>query len=114
MDLVKIAKMAHEVNREWCLINGDDSQPSWDDAPGWQKESAINGVLFHEGNKNAGDDASHNNWMIEKLEAGWVYGEVKNPDATPPTHPCLVPFEMLPVYQQKKDALFRAVCRALM
>jgi hypothetical protein len=47
-----------------------------------------------------------------KSAAGWVYGEEKNPNATPPTHPCIVPFDHLPKVQQVKDALFRAVVHA--
>jgi hypothetical protein len=38
---------------------------------------------------------------------------VKNADATPPTHPCLVPYAQLPAEQQRKDALFQAVVAAL-
>ena len=66
------------------------SQPHWDEAPDWQKKSAINGVRFHRENPQAGDDASHNSWMQEKVEDGWVYGEVKDPGAK--THPCIVPY----------------------
>ena len=37
MNIVKIAKIAHEVNRTYCIEIGDDSQLSWKDAPEWQK-----------------------------------------------------------------------------
>jgi hypothetical protein len=47
--------------------------------------------------------------MAEKVAAGWVYGEVKDPDAKPPTHPCIVPFEELPPEQQFKDVLFKTI-----
>lgn len=107
-----IAQVAHEANRAWCEANGDMSQPAWGDAPEWQRESAINGVYFHMKNPDSGDSASHDNWMAEKIAAGWVYGEEKNPDATPPTHHCIVPFEQLPKVQQIKDALFRAIVHA--
>lgn len=43
----------------------------------------------------------------------WGYGDVKDPDATPPTHPCIVPFDQLPREQQIKDALFRSVVKAV-
>jgi hypothetical protein len=108
----QIAKIAHEANREWCSFNGDLSQPAWDIAPDWQRSSAINGVAFHRENPAAGDNASHDNWMAEKLAAGWVYGPLKNPDACPPTHPCLVPFGSLPKDQQFKDRLFRTIVHA--
>lgn len=106
-----IAETCHEMNRVWCILNGDNSQPSWADAPQWQKDSALLGVLFHLDNPDAGDAASHENWMKQKIEDGWVYGPVK--DAEAKQHPCIVPFEELHFIQQKKDALFRAVIHAL-
>lgn len=106
------AKVAHEANRAWCECNGDRSQPKWEDAPEWQRESAINGVKFHIENPDASDSASHDNWMAEKVADGWVYGEEKSPDATPPTHHCIVPFDELPKEQQIKDAIFRAIVHA--
>jgi RyR domain len=107
---VRIARTAHEANRAWCEFNGDDSQPVWDDAPEWQQKSAIAGVRFHAANPEAGDSASHDSWMQEKLNDGWKYGEVKDPAAK--THPCLVPFEELPLDQQFKDRLFRTIVHA--
>ena len=107
----RIAKVAHEANRAWCEVNGDHSQMKWDDAPDWQRNSAIEGVKFHLQNPDAGDSASHDNWMKQKIKEGWVYGEVK--DSEKKTHPCLVPFEQLPEVQQKKDALFRVIVHAL-
>lgn len=107
-----IARVAHEVNRVWCEFTGDSSQPRWEDAPDWQVESAIAGVNFHLNNPGAGDDASHNAWMAHKAAEGWVYGPVKNPDASPPTHPCMVPFDQLPREQQFKDRLFRTIVHA--
>lgn len=105
------ARVAHEVNRAYCLSMGDDSQPSWEDAPEWQKESAMMGVAFHIANPDAGPEASHNSWSAHKLNDGWRWGEVKDPEAK--THPCLVAFEALPVAQQAKDYLFRAVVHAI-
>lgn len=105
-----VAKIAHEVNRAWCQFNGDHSQPTWADAPAWQTESAVNGVAFHRANPGAGDSASHDNWMAEKVADGWVFGPVKDPEAK--THPCIVPFEALPPEQQFKDRLFRTIVHA--
>lgn len=109
--VIHIAIVCHEANKEWCELNGDFSQPSWGDAPEWQKQSAINGVKFRLENPDAGPDAMHNNWSAEKIADGWVYGEVK--DAEKKTHPCLVPFDQLPLFQQKKDKLFSAIVDAL-
>ena len=112
MDMIKtIAQVAHEANRAWCAANGDFSQPAWDDAPQWQRDSAVDGVRFHLENPDAGDSASHENWMRHKVADGWVYGDVKDPETK--THPCMVPFDQLPREQQAKDALFRAIVHAI-
>lgn len=105
----KAAKTCHEVNRIYCASLGDFSQPSWEDAPEWQRQSARNGVLFHLTNPNAGPAASHENWLKEKTEQGWVYGPVKDPEAK--THPCCVSYDQLPMEQQVKDKLFIAVVK---
>ena len=106
----QIAKTCHEVNKAFCESVGDLSQPSWENAPQWQKESAINGVNFHLSSPDSQPCDSHNNWTKEKIEAGWVYGDTKNPETK--EHPCLVPYEQLPKDQQTKDALFIAVVRS--
>ena len=105
-----IARICHEANRAWCEFNGDFSQTSWDEAPDWQRTSAINGVAFHRNNPDAGDSASHDNWMREKVADGWVCGPVKDADAK--THPCIVPFGELSPAQQFKDKLFRTIVHA--
>jgi hypothetical protein len=109
--LYAIAQVAHEINKAYCESIGDNSQPVWLEAPRWQVESAVNGVLFHMNNPEAGPDASHKNWMKEKLEDGWKYGPVK--DVQYKEHPCIVPFEALPKEQQIKDVLFRQVVHSL-
>ena len=106
-----IAKACHEANRVWCQANGDDTQKHWEDAEQWQKDSAIKGVEFRINNPSAGKDAQHNAWMADKINDGWVFGEVK--DANAKTHPCIVPFDQLPEFQQKKDALFCAIVDSL-
>lgn len=107
----QIARVAHEVNRAYCQALGDSSQPEWENAPGWQRDSAINGVRFHIANPDAGPDHSHQEWLKEKEAAGWKYGPVK--DAEKKEHPCFVPYDQLPVEQKAKDFLFRAVVHQL-
>jgi hypothetical protein len=111
MNHEQIARVCHEVNRAYCRGIGDTSQLAWDDAPDWQKQSAMLGVKLHTENPFAGEQASHDSWMAQKVAEGWVYGEVKDPDAK--THPCIVPFDQLPKEQQAKDYIFRAVVHAL-
>ncbi len=106
-----IAKACHEANRVWCQLEGDYSQKHWDEAEQWQRDSAIKGVEFRLKNPDAKASAQHDAWSADKVSDGWVYGEVK--DATAKTHPCLVEFEQLPPFQQKKDKLFQAIVDAL-
>jgi hypothetical protein len=101
------------VNRAFCAYLGDNSQPTWEDAPEWQRLAPIMGVEFHINNPDAGDSASHDSWMQQKLAEGWVYGKIKDPDASPPTHHCIVAFEELPPEQQMKDTLFRSTVHNL-
>lgn len=106
-----IARVCHEVNRAYCQALGDTSQPPWDDAPQWQRDSAVAGVVFVANNPAAGPSASHDSWLEQKLERGWRWGEVKNPDAK--EHPRMVPYQDLPVEQRAKDHIFRAIVLAL-
>lgn len=106
-----IARVCHEANRAYCANNRDFSQLGWEEAEAWQRESAIEGVKFVIANPNAGDSALHDAWLSHKEADGWVFGEVKDPEAK--THPCMVPFEQLPKGQQLKDRLFRAVVLSL-
>ena len=103
----QIARFAHEINKAYCNAIGDNSQPTWEDAPDWQKSSAINGVNFHLENPNASPSASHESWLKQKQEEGWKYGLVKNPETK--EHPCFVSYDELPVEQRAKDYLFKQV-----
>ena len=107
----QIAKVAHEVNRAYCKALGDMSQQAWENAPEWQRNSAIKGVAFHRANPDAGPDHGHNAWLREKEADGWKYGPVK--DVKKKEHPCFVPYDELPVEQKAKDFLFREVVRQL-
>lgn len=109
LTIENIAKICHENNRAFCQSIGDDSQPSWEDAPQWMKDSAMDGVRLHLW-QDVGPEASHNAWMAHKVKTGWTYGPVKDPMAK--EHPCLVPFEQLSTNDQSKDYIFRAVVHA--
>ena len=106
-----IAQVAHEINKAYCESIGDDSQPSWQEAPEWQQNSAINGVKFHLDNPDAPPSASHDSWLKQKEEEGWKYGIVK--DADKKEHPCFIPYEELSTEQKSKDFLFKQVVHSL-
>ena len=113
MDLVlgyeACARAAHEVNRAWCILNGDNSQVAWELAPQWQRDSAIRGVMgVLDGNT---PEQQHEAWSADKYADGWIYGPIK--DANAKTHPCLVPYGDLPEVQRAKDGLFVATVKAM-
>lgn len=111
MNKENIAQVAHEINKAFCESIGDFSQTDWQNAPDWQKSSAINGVQFHLDNPEASPSASHDNWLKEKELDGWKYGSVKNPETK--EHPCFVPYDQLPVEQRSKDFLFKQIVHSL-
>ena len=105
-----VAKICHEANKAYCVTIGDNTQPSWEDAPEWQKESAINGVRFHCLNENTTPADSHNSWLKEKTKQGWAYGGIK--DVENKLHPCFTAYENLPKSQQVKDYIFKNIVEA--
>ena len=106
-----IAKVCHEVNRGYCEAIGDTSQVRWDEAPEWQRRSAIKGVHFALDNPDATAEDQHISWMDEKIADGWKYGPVKDP--LKKEHPAFLPYANLPQEQRIKDHLFKAVVEAM-
>ena len=108
-DIETMAQICHEANRALCTASGDLSQPSWADAPDWQKESARAGVHFHIENPYAQPEASHDQWLERKLREGWKYGPVKNVNAK--EHPCCLPFHALSETDKLKDSVFSSIVK---
>jgi len=107
LSIEDVARITHEANRALCQTLGDQSQPQWDDAPAWQRDSAIKGVTFRLDNPHATPEMMHESWLEQKRAEGWVYGRVKDPDAK--MHPCFRPYEELPITQKIKDHLFGGI-----
>ena len=101
-----IARICHEVNRAYCESLGDHSQPPWEEAPEWQRDSAVAGVQAHLEQPRS-PAKSHELWLKTKQAEGWRWGLKK--DATKKTHPCMVPFDQLSQTPRAKDYLFSAV-----
>jgi hypothetical protein len=106
-----IARVCHEVNRAYCEGIGDKSQPAWEAAPDWQKNSAIAGVVYTTAHPDATPEDSHNSWLAEKKADGWRWGSKKDPEKK--EHPCYIEYDRLPTNQKVKDHLFQAVVRSL-
>lgn len=110
IEIATIAMVCHEANRAYCESIGDNSQLNWNDAPDWQRKSAILGVEFHLTNPFASPSDSHISWLKEKKADGWKYGEVKNVDKK--EHPCYVPYNQLPIEQRMKDYIFSSIVKS--
>lgn len=111
MNAQDIAEVAHEVNKAYCGVLGDTSQLSWENSPLWQAISVIKGVEAILKNPELSPEESHAKWLAWKVQNGWRYGEVKDPELK--THPCVMPFHDLPESYKVKDYIFGAVVRAL-
>jgi len=106
----RVARVCHEANRVLQIAHRDPAvSPHWDEAPEWQRDSAIEGVMRAVAGATPAE--LHDSWCEKKRADGWVYGPVKDTDAR--THPCLVPYEDLPEQQRVKDHLFHAIVRAM-
>jgi hypothetical protein len=110
MDVEQVARVCHDTNKAYCETIGDHSQKSWEEAAEWQRQSAIKGVEFALANPDAPASAQHDAWLADKERDGWKLGPVK--DEARKEHPCMVPYDQLPIEQRLKDHLFKAIVRA--
>lgn len=106
-----IAKACHEANRAYCARLGDTSHAAWEEAPEWQRSSAVKGVQLILDKPETTPRDSHASWYTQKVAEGWKHGATKDPEAK--THPCMVAYDELPLEQRAKDFLFQRTCRAV-
>ena len=107
----RIAQVIHASMRAWQRANGQAPAPAWARAPKWMKESTIQSVVWRLANPHATTSEQHDQWLIQKKADGWKHGHVK--DAKKKTHPMIVPYDSLPDFERRKDALLNAVVDAL-
>ena len=105
------ARVVHEAMRAYKIGLGQDVLPVWDKASADIRASTIAGIQFRLKNPDAPLSAQHDQWMAERVAAGWRKGKVK--DAKLKTHPSLIPYEKLPETERRKDALIAQVVNAL-
>lgn len=108
-EIEQIARVCHEANRALQINAGEtEISPHFDEAPGWQIDSAKVGV----GRALLGTTPEdlHDEWTKYKRHEGWTYGTLK--DSVALTHPCLVAYADLPESQKIKDHVFSAIVGA--
>lgn len=99
ISLEQVAIVCHQGNIAAQIAAGETPSPRWVWMRPEIKESTREGIR----NAMAGStpEEMHASWSKNRLDAGWVYGEVK--DEVAMTHPCLVPYSELPEEQRVKD-----------
>lgn len=107
-----ISRAAYEANRAFCEGYGDYSNPPWADLDERAQRSSGVGVMLVVNKPDVTLEEQHEAWRTFRVEQGWKRGPVK--DAHAKTHPALVPYNDLPVFQRSKDALFHAVVKGLL
>ncbi len=107
-----VAEVAHEANRVYCASIGDFSQVPWNATRTDLKESTRQGVRNIMEGVVTGPAQSHESWVAYKTAEGWQYGPEKSLDAK--THPCMLPWDMLPKEQRAKDVLYCDVVHAML
>lgn len=109
-----VARACHEANRAYCIYLEDGSQLPWEQAGRAVWESMYDGVEFAVKEfRRTGiwpePSESHENWLRHKLAAGWTYAPEKNVEAK--QHPCMVPYDELPLAQRAKDHVFISIVK---
>lgn len=106
----EVARVVHEANRALQDIDGDECpSPPWASEDPAVRALTVRGVALARAGLPA--EALHDAWCDGKRAQGWVYGPIK--DRLARTHPCLLPYCLLPERQQAKDRLLRAIAGAL-
>lgn len=106
-----IARLVHTALSEWSEINGQPPYPKWEAAPHWMHEKTIKSVKFVLDSPNLTAKDMHDHWSETRLSEGWRFGLTKDPIEK--THPMLIPYEDLPEFEKRKDALVISIARAM-
>lgn len=106
------AIVAHEASRILSCALGDFSHRVGPEAPKWQIEPAEQGARAIAANPVITPQQQHEAWMQAKVNDGWKYGPVKDPEKK--EHPCLVSYDLLPFEQKLEDHMFGIVVRGVL
>lgn len=119
-ELTRIARAVHHANLGWNIALDDPApDPGYDILEEWHKEFLLDRVRTIKDESVFLDDEDlaryiHQQWVDLMIARGWRLGTVKDPAASPPTHPCLQDYLKLPPEQQRKDRMAIAIVRSLL
>lgn len=111
-DVEFVCKLVHQVNDAYRNMIGESPKGDWDSLEEGVKESTRKGVAFILSNPGATPKEIHDKWVEERECEGWSFGEVMDEEAK--THPCLTPYEQLPIEHRMKDFLYRNTVMAVL
>jgi hypothetical protein len=109
MTVADVARICHEVNREYRRSIEEDPGPEWVTLPDVNRDGLIAGVRAQLLDPGRTPEESHLAWLEYYGARGWKFGPVK--DFELKEHPCYLPYSGLPPAQRAKDRLFQAVVR---
>lgn len=112
IDIDFIAEFVHESCRQLAEMGGDDPIKTWLNCDEHQREVVIKGVVAVMENPDMTPQQCHEQWVRDKLEAGWTWGEVK--DEARKEHPLLVSYDELSSFDKLKDVVFSDTVKMLM
>lgn len=111
MKIQQIAQLCHESGRLFSKIIGAEAPPDWESLTPDEKAEIIALVDYRIENTNAPFSAQHAKWKDNKIAAGWKFGKIFNEDKK--THPCIIPYDELPINTRRADAIAVAIINAM-
>ncbi len=101
---LEIAKICHQVNRDYCIDEQIEAPPKWDEVRPDIQEGIVAGVALVIADPGITPTELHFKWCEYKEAQDWSRGEVK--DFEEKTHPNLVKFKNLPDVEKRKVVMF--------
>lgn len=106
----EIAQVTHAANRQYALTLGEDVKP-WDELSKERQDGIVQGVVNYLTGVTHSPEQAHESWLVTMRQNGWTYGEKR--DEENKTHPYMKPYHELSMQQQRKDAMFVGIIKAL-
>lgn len=107
--LYMLAESCHEATKVISEQILSEEKKEWKLIDSKTKAKLLNAVNRAIEEKITDPAIAHANWITDMEKDGWQYGDKL--DEENKTHPCMVPYDQLPVGQQTKDYIFLAILK---